>query len=361
MQEETPISKRTKRGSTIDPNNRFESQKFERQWDDWQNFEIEELPAADPKTEFIFEEGKSILSRNDSPDLSFAFGVNPYRGCEHGCTYCFARPTHEYLGMNAGIDFETKVIVKKNAPELLRQALAKKNWVPQTIALSGVTDCYQPAERRFKLTRRCLEVLLEARNPALIITKNILLLRDLDVLTKMAEKNLIHVFITLTSLRADLIAKLEPRTALPKMRLDAIRRLSETKVPVGIIMGPIIPGLTDQEIPTLLKAAADAGAKTAHAVLLRLPHSVKEMFLDWLNVNAPLQAARVRALIENTRGGALYNSSFDSRMSGEGAYAKQISMNFRMFSRKFELDADLPPLNAKNFQVPLGGNPLPFV
>lgn len=350
-----PTKGETGRGAGIDPPNRFESTSREEDLSQLE-FEPPEELRRPRRTEFLADDSKSILTTNDSPDVGFDMSVNPYRGCEHGCAYCYARPTHETLGMGAGLDFETKIVVKHAAPKLLREALLKPSYRPQPIAFSGVTDCYQPAERRFRLTRQCLEVLHEFRNPVSIITKNALILRDLDLLAEMAAKSLAQVFLSVTSLESSLQQVLEPRTAPPAARLEAIRRLSAAGVPVGVLVAPVIPGLTDEELPKILAAAAQAGARTAGYVMLRLPLSVRPIFLDWLERHAPLKKDRVESLLREMRGGELNVATFGERMRGEGPYAKQIAGLFRVFTKRYGLDGDLPELDVSRFRrVGAGG------
>src|SRR5436190_323573 len=260
------------RGAGANPANRFEALHFEPD-QDWN-------PADDPalSTRFFRDQSATIINYNDSPDIGFDASLNPYRGCEHGCIYCYARPTHEYLGFSAGLDFESRIMVKENAPELLRRELSSPKWKPQVIAMSGVTDCYQPIERKLKLTRRCLEVLAEFCNPVVIITKNFLVTRDIDLLSELARQHAAGVFVSLTTLDAEVRRVMEPRTSPPGARLEAIKRLSQASIPVGVLLAPTIPGLTDHEIPSLLEAAAAAGARTASYVMLRLPYAVAPLF-----------------------------------------------------------------------------------
>src|ERR1043166_9275088 len=262
------------RGAAINPPNRFERLHVEVDPDS----PPEERPH--PRTEFYLDATESLLTKNDSPDVGFMYGLNSYRGCEHGCAYCFARPYHEYLGWSSGLDFETKIMVKLRAPELLRQELCAKRWVPQPIAMSGVTDCYQPAERHFKLTRACLQVCADLRHPIVIITKNVLATRDIDVLSELARFHCIAVHVSVTTLDTELAGKMEPRASRPQARLNAIRALSAAGIPVGVMVAPVIPGLTDHEMPSILEAAAAAGARRAGYVLLRLPYAVKDVFLQ---------------------------------------------------------------------------------
>jgi DNA repair photolyase len=316
------------RGAAENPPNRFEKIHLERD-EDWNP---EEDPL--PRTQFLKDSSKTIIAHNDSPDIGFESSVNPYRGCEHGCIYCYARPFHEYLGFSSGLDFETKIMVKENAPKLLREQLSSPKWKPQVIAMSGVTDCYQPIERKLKLTRGCLEVLAEFRNPVTIVTKNFLVTRDIDFLSELARHHAVSVHISLTTLNTDLRKIMEPRTSPPVARLEAIRRLSQAGVHVGILMAPIIPGLTDHEIPAVLQAAADAGAKSAGHVTLRLPHSVAPLFEQWLETHFPDRKEKVLNRLRSLRGGKLYDSKWGQRMRGEGIFADQIDQLFEVARRK---------------------------
>lgn len=342
------------RGTTAGSPNRFAR---EVTLDDWSDLAAEDLSELAPRavsTEYLPDASRSIISQNASPDVPFEVSLNPYRGCEHGCSYCYARPTHEYLGFGAGLDFETKVLVKHDAAKLLRQTLREKSWKPRPIAFSGVTDCYQPAERRFRLTRACLEVLLAARHPVTIISKNALILRDLDLLCELAQRSLVHAAISVTTLDADLARKMEPRTSAPAARLGAIRRLSEAGVPVSVMNAPIIPGLNDHEIPAVLAAAREAGAHAAGYVLLRLPLSVAPVFTEWLRRELPDKADRVLALVRETRAGGTSDSRFRVRMRGEGAYADQIATNFKVFRTKLGFHERLPELDCSQFRRPDG-------
>ncbi|MCF3652404.1 PA0069 family radical SAM protein [Synoicihabitans lomoniglobus] len=341
------------RGSTINPANRFVPVKLAVDPDAWSdNEDPAELPA--PTTQFFDDDSASILSRNDSPDVPFTFGVNPYRGCEHGCAYCYARAYHDYLGWSSGLDFETKILVKRRAPELLRAELSKPTWQPTAIAFSGATDCYQPCERRFQLTRQCLEVALELRNPVGIVTKNRLVTRDLDLLRDFARWEGVNVLITLTSLDPDLARKLEPRAASPTTRLDTMRQLADAGIPVGVMIAPIIPGLTDHEIPSLLQAAADAGATAANRIVLRLPHTVKDLFTDWLDTHAPTKKARVLSRVRELRGGELNVSQWRTRMRGEGPHADNLHRLFEVARRRAGLVPSLPEPNVSAFRRPGG-------
>ena len=329
------------RGAPANPVGRFERLAIELEPLDTNDPEDLDRPAR--ATEFFRDTSRSIITRNDSPDVGMEVSVNPYRGCEHGCIYCYARPYHEYLGLSAGVDFESRIFVKDNAPELLRAELMKKSWTPEVIAFSGVTDCYQPAERKFQLTRRCLEVLAEFRNPAAVITKNHLVTRDIDVFRVLAEHHAIHVMVSVTTLNDELANVMEPRAARPQRRLDAIRELSAAGIPVGVMVAPIIPGLTDHEAPAILKAAAAAGATTAGRTVVRLPHGVKDLFADWLAVHAPDRRDKVLNHIRDVRGGKLNESTFGTRMTGEGPIAESIHQMFDLHKRRlgFKRGADL--------------------
>ncbi len=305
--------------------------------------------------EYLEDGSKSIVAQNNSPDIPFRYSVNPYRGCAHGCSYCYARPTHEYLGLNAGLDFETKIIVKRNAPQLFRRFLARKSWQPEWIAFSGVTDCYQPAERHFQLTRGCLQVALEARQPIGIVTKNALIERDLDLLSEMASLNLVHVFFSITTLDASLARVMEPRTSIPAARLRAIESLAGANVPVGVMVAPIIPGLNDDEVPAILKASKAAGAGTAGHVMLRLPLTVAPVFQEWLQRTQPLKADRVLGRVRQIRDGKINQSEFKQRMTGTGQIADQIRSMFEIFKRKYELDQRLPEFDCSQFRRPSCG------
>ncbi len=333
------------RGATINPRGRFETLEVSVE---------EEFVEGRPRTIYYRDAAKSVISTNDSPDISFRASLNPYRGCEHGCAYCYARPYHEYLGFSAGLDFETRIMVKTDAPELLRAELSSPKWTPQVLAMSGVTDCYQPAERKFLLTRRCLEVLAEFRNPVGIVTKNHLVTRDLDLLAELAAVRAARVFVSITTLDADLAAKLEPRAALPAHRLDAIRQLSEAGVPVGVLVAPVIPGLNEQEIPAILHAARKAGADTAGHTILRLPYGVKDVFSAWLDEHLPGSREKILGRVRDMRGGKLNDSSWGTRFRGEGVYAAQIERIFEVSAQREGLAAPVAPLSTAAFRRPAG-------
>jgi DNA repair photolyase len=343
------------RGTGLAPANRFERITVEPD-PDHAEFDEHGVPVERPlpRTQFYEDATETILNRYDSPDLGAGWGVNPYRGCEHGCAYCFARPFHDYLGWNSGLDFETRILVKTRAPALLRAELLSRRWQPAPIAMSGVTDCYQPAERRLRLTRGCLEVMAEFRQPVGIITKNFLVTRDLDLLAELARYNSASVFVSVTTLDADLAGQLEPRASRPEHRLRAIRLLAEAGVPVGAMVAPIIPGLTDHEMPAILDAVAAAGARRAGYVVLRLPYAVKDVFLDWLDRHAPSKKDRVIARLRELRGGKLYDATFGARLRGEGIFAEQIKQLFEVSARRAGLNRDEFKLSTAHFRRPGG-------
>jgi DNA repair photolyase len=311
--------------------------------------------AERPTTLYLRDASRSALARNRSPDIPFDASLNPYRGCEHGCAYCYARPTHEYLGFSAGLDFETRILVKTDAPELLRRELLRPGWRPQVIALSGVTDPYQPVERKLELTRRCLQVLAEFRNPAALITKSRLVVRDLDVLAELARFDAVSVTLSVTTLDAKLARELEPRAAQPRARLAAVRRLAEAGVPVGVNIGPVIPGLTDHEIPAILEASAEAGAGWAGYIMLRLPYGVRDLFAGWLETHRPDRRTRVLNRVRDVRGGRLNDPTFGSRMRGTGLYADQIDQMFKLARRRAGLERERRELSTAHFRRPSNG------
>jgi DNA repair photolyase len=312
------------RGTTDLPANRFDRLYVERQPDEEQG--VDEPSSVE--TVYYRDATRSLITYNSSPDVGFAASLNPYRGCEHGCIYCYARPTHEYLGLSAGLDFETKIFVKERAPQLLAAELGRSSWTPQVLAVSGVTDPYQPVERTLRLTRGCLEVLAEFRNPVGVITKNQLVTRDLDVLRALAADACASVALSVTTLDEDLRRVMEPRTSRADLRLEAVARLSDARVPVGIMIAPVIPGLNDHEIPEILKRAAEAGARSAGYVLLRLPFAVQDLFVSWLERHFPDRKARVLGRIAEVRHGKLNDPRFGSRMRGEGPLAALIANLF---------------------------------
>ncbi len=332
------------RGSSDNPANRFEDRKIDYDPDE----ETGEKPA--PDTRLIRDDTKNIVAQNDSPDIPFESSINPFRGCEHGCIYCYARPTHEFLGFSAGLDFESRIVVKYDAPRRLREQLSSDKWEPQPLVMSGVTDPYQPREKELRITRGCIEVLAEFMNPVSIITKNHLVTRDIDLLAEMADKNAARVNISVTTLDRSLARKMEPRTTQPLKRLDAIEKLSKAGIRVGVMVAPIIPGLTDHEIAPILQRAADAGAKDAGYTILRLPHGVKDLFNDWLEHHFPDRKSKVLNRIKDMRGGRLNDPRFGHRMGGKGEFAGQISDMFRMNVKKLGLNEDKQSLSTRHFR-----------
>ncbi|TWU00524.1 Radical SAM superfamily protein [Botrimarina colliarenosi] len=308
--------------------------------------------AARLRTTVETDASRSIVNHNDSPDLPFRWSLNPYRGCEHGCSYCYARPTHEFLGLDAGLGFESRIIAKTDAPELLRKWLARPSWRPEPIVFSGVTDCYQPVERRLEITRRCLAVAAECRQPVGLVTKNALVTRDLDLLGELAKHRAAVVAVSLTTLDEKLARRMEPRTSTPTARLEAIAELAAAGVPTHAMIAPVIPGLNDHEIPDLLAAARDAGVHSASYTLLRLAGSVRDVFVEWLRRCEPNRAPKVEALIGGVRGGRWNDPRFGARMTGVGAYAGQISRTFRVFAHREGLQLAPEPLSGEAFRPP---------
>jgi DNA repair photolyase len=336
------------RGFSRNPPNRFQLLDYVQEPES-----LEEEPSS-LRTRFFRDASRRVISTNDSPDVGFDKSLNPYRGCEHGCVYCYARPTHEYLGLSAGLDFETQIFVKGDAPELLRQELSSPGWKPQTIAISGVTDAYQPAERGLKVTRRCLEVLTEFRNPSTIVTKNHLVTRDIDLLQELARHRAVAVTLSIATLDDDLRRRLEPRTSSPKRRLEALGALSEAGIPSAVMVAPVIPGLTEPEIPEILDRAARAGATHARYLVLRLPHTLAEIFAEWLQVNYPGRRSKILHRIQALRGGRLNDPRFGARMRGEGVFAREIEALFALGCRRAGLSRKTIPLSATAFRHPVG-------
>src|SRR6516164_5661615 len=337
------------RGASWSPANRFEKLHVDLTDADVVDAgcEIEETPRR--STQYFRDGTKSIITRNTSPDVGFETSMNPYRGCEHGCIYCYARPTHEYLGFSAGLDFESKIMVKTNALELLRSELESRRWQPQTLVLSGVTDPYQPVERKLRITRGCLDVLAQFRNPVAIITKNRLVTRDIDILRELAACNAAAVNVSVTSLDPTLQRVLEPRTTSPQGRLDTIGQLRAAKIPVGVMVAPIIPGLTDHEVPKILAACAKAGAQFAGYTIIRLPWAVAPLFEHWLEEHFPDRKAKVLGRIRDMRGNRLNNSQWHTRMTGGGVFAEQIASLFKVCCRHAGI-GERPTLSTASFR-----------
>jgi len=327
------------RGALENPVGRFEPLQMESSPEESVEFDEDGnvIPERQIKTQVFRDKSRTIISTNDSPDIGMEATLNPYRGCEHGCIYCFARPTHEYLGMSAGLDFETKIFAKPEAAQLLAEKLSSPGWEPKIIFMSGVTDCYQPLEKKLKITRQCLEVLLDFGNPVSFITKNHLVTRDIDLLSRLAEKNGVSVNMSVTTLDRKLARNMEPRASTPPLRLRAIEMLSKAGIPVNVLIGPVLPGLTEHEIPAILKSAADAGARSAGYTMLRLPYGVKDLFQTWLHEHYPERAEKILNRIRSIRDGKLNDGEFGSRMRGEGFFAEQIGQLFDMYRRKYGL------------------------
>ena len=331
------------RGASWNPQNRFERLEYIRDED--------ALPdESAPGTVYLRDPTRTLIATNDSPDVGFEASINPYRGCEHGCIYCFARPTHEYLGMSAGLDFETKILVKEDAPELLREELNAKSWQPKIVAISGVTDPYQPIERRLEITRRCLGVLAEFRNPVAIITKNHLVTRDIDHLQELARFNAARVFVSVTTLDAKLANKMEPRASTPELRLDAIAKLSAAGIPAGVMVAPVVPAITEHEMPSILKAAREAGARWAGFVVLRLPWAVAPLVEKWLEEHFPDRKEKVLNRVRDLRGGKLYDARWGVRGRGEGIFAQQIASLFEASCRRLGFNEDESELSVEAFR-----------
>ncbi len=354
-----------RRGAGLNPGNRFEpvrlhvlGEELDRQWIERQN---DDGSASRVERQVFFDRTQRIINQvAKTSDVPFDWTLNPYRGCEHGCIYCFARPYHEYLGFSCGLDFETKLTAKPDAPRLLKQELASPKWKPEPIVMSAITDIYQPIEHKMRIARQCLEVLADCGQPVSTMTKSALVLRDTDLWLRLAEMNAGRVTITLVTLDADLAQKLEPRASSPAGRLRAIRELTAAGVPVSVNVAPIIPGLTDVELPSILEAVSDAGARRAAWVLLRLPFQVKDLFLDWLNRSVhPDRAKKVESLIRQASGGKLYRASAN-RHRGEGAFVEQIARTFDVFTRKYGLNRDIRPLSAAHFRRPETGGQMHF-
>lgn len=336
------------RGVSGNPRNRFEDRVTEPVYEDG----VE--PPRGVRTQYLEDFSASIISRNTSPDIGFNQSINPYRGCEHGCAYCYARPTHEYLGYSGGLDFETRIFYKPRAAELLEQALARPGYAPETLALSGVTDPFQPVEGRLRITRGVLEVLARCRHPAMVITKNAQVAEELDVLEALNRYDAIGVHVSITSLDPKLVRRLEPRTSLPRERLEAVRALASAGIPVGVLVAPVIPGLNDTELPAIFEAAAEAGARWLRYAPIRLPHGVKDLFREWLEAHEPGKAGRVLDRIRSLRGGKLNDARFGHRFRGEGVWQESLSGMAAAARRKVGHANRLPELSTAHFTPPGG-------
>lgn len=334
------------RGAQVNPANRFSELMVE--------LDPDEVEAGDlrVRTRYLDDTSRSVITRNSSPDVGLSASLNPYRGCEHGCAYCYARPTHEYLGLSAGLDFERVILVKRHAAALLEAELKRPSWEPTMLMLSGITDPYQPVEARLGITRACLEVLASYRNPVGVITKNALVTRDLDVLRELAAWGGVRVTVSITTLDEALRAKLEPRTSTVANRLSAIEKLAGAGVPVGVNVAPIVPGLTDSEAPRILQAAAAAGASHAGYTLMRLPGAVAAIFEEWLDEHAPLRKQRVLNRVRDVHAGQLHDSEFGRRMRGEGPYAEQVRALFHSARERAGIPRRVPALVSSEFRVP---------
>ena len=338
------------RGATINPEGRFESRVRESVGDGWDTAPDEELPKLE--TTVTEEIAKSIIARNESPDVGFSQSINPYRGCEHGCVYCYARPTHAYLNLSPGLDFETKLFAKMNAAKLLRAELAQPGYRCEVIALGANTDPYQPIERELRITRQILEVLAECQHPLGIITKSSMVERDIDLLAPMAAKNLTTVFISVATLDHDIARRLEPRAAAPQRRLQTIKILSEAGIPCGVLVAPVIPFLTDSGVEKVLEQARQAGATMAGYVLLRLPYEVKDLFKAWLEEHYPLKASHVMSRVREMRGGRDNDSAFGSRMRGKGELANLLAKRFELAYQRWGFNDHRKPLDTSRFRPP---------
>lgn len=337
------------RAALSNPSGRYERHRHIPLDDGWDGLDPDPKPI---RTTVTPEATRSIIARNDSPDVPFDQSINPYKGCEHGCIYCFARPTHAYLGLSPGLDFESRIYSKPNAPALLERELARSNYQCDVLALGANTDPYQPVERRLKLTRRILEVLSNYEHPVSIVTKSNLILRDLDLLVPMAQKNLAGVMVSITTLDPKLARSMEPRAPTPERRLQCIGALTDAGVPVGVLASPMIPGLNDSELEAILKACAEAGAISAGYILIRLPREVKELFTEWLEGDWPTKASRVLSLLRQAHGGEFYDPGFGVRMRGTGPYAEMLRKRFDLCCRRYDLNEDHTPLDTRRFRVP---------
>ena len=344
------------RGAASRVTGRFAVTRAEGADDGWGSVYEDLADTPRPKTEVTEERARSVISRNDSPDVGFSQSVNPYRGCEHGCVYCFARPSHAYLDLSPGLDFETRLYAKTNAAERLRAELARRNYQPLPIALGINTDAYQPIEKRYRVTREVLEVLAECKHPVSFVTKSAMIERDLDLLAAMARERLVTVYFSVTTLDNRLAARMEPRASAPHAKLRAMRALADVGVPVGVMVAPVVPMITDNEMERILQAAHDHGARAAGYVLLRLPHELKQVWREWLELHYPERAAHVMSLLQQMRGGKDYDSGFGTRMRGEGPFAQLIAQRFAKAYRRLQFGR-LPALDSSRFVAPRKPSP----
>lgn len=352
-----PPSRIKGRGAASNPEGRFESVRHHAEDDGWQHTLLDETVAR-PRTEVTDERARSVITRNDSPDIAFEQALNPYRGCEHGCIYCFARPSHSCLNLSPGLDFETKIRAKGNLAEVLLAELAKPGYVPAPINIGSNTDPYQPVEKTWRLTRAALEVLAECHHPCTIVTKNALVERDLDLLAAMAHENLVQVFVSVNSLDNQLAARLEPRASAPHRRIKTIHTLAEAGMPVGVLVAPIIPALNDRDMETVLERAAEAGARSAGYTVLRLPWELKALFREWLDIHVPQRAEHVMSLVRQMNGGRDYDSDFQTRMRGQGPFAQLLRRRFEVACRRHGLSrAREPALDCSRFASPRKASP----
>ena len=337
------------RGTASNGVGRFESLTREVEDDGWGNQDEAPPPL---KTEVLEDTSRSIISWNTSPDIPFDRSINPYRGCEHGCVYCYARPSHAYLGYSPGLDFESRILAKPDAAKLLVKELSKPGYRCEVMAIGGNTDCYQPVERKLNITRSILQVLSDFKHPLALVTKSALVERDMDILAPMALQGLVKIYVTLTTLDRTLARHLEPRAAAPQRRLETIRRLAEADIPVGVMFAPVIPALNDTEMESVLEAAKEAGAKNAHYVMLRLPHELDELFTDWLHQHVPLRANHVLSLLRQSRGDKMNDARFHHRMKGQGLFADMISQRFKLAVKRLNLQ-ERSLLDTSKFRVPI--------
>jgi DNA repair photolyase len=352
-----PVGHQRGRGAQLNPGNRFESTRLHVLGEHLDLLHAQQIESDDEEgkkvvTHVYHDRTQTLINHVESPDVGMTWTLNAYRGCEHGCIYCYARPFHEHLGFSSGLDFETRIMAKFDAPRLLKQELNKRSWKGEPIHMSGVTDCYQPLEKKLRLTRQCLEIMTECRQPVTIITKNHLVTRDIDLYSELARYNAACVGVSVTSLDSSVAAKLEPRASSPQRRLEAIRKLSEAGVPVFVMVAPIVPGLTDQEVPAILKAVSEAGAVWSGYTIMRLPYQVKALFLDWVRREYPQKAQRMESQLRSMRNGRHNESEFGSRMRGEGLMAQQICSVFKVFSSRYGLDKPWPHLSSEHFRRP---------